>query len=128
MEELCNLGTDPKYVCWKPQKGSSGESPHPAPRVANEAGSSDEEEEDEEEASTSSHPQREDASVDPNTAVNSEKTPIALVDYILNVVSSLLLEGFRFTFNSKLVLVLTLLVPMSDFSDIGCMQKGPTSN
>lgn len=71
-------------MCWKPQKGSA-EWPQPAPRVSNEAGSSDEEEEDEEEASTSSHPQSAEAAVD-NTTAFSEKTPIALVDYILNVV------------------------------------------
>lgn len=98
MEELCHLGQDAKYVCWKPQKGSSGESPHPAPRVANEAGSSDEEEEDEEEASTSSHPQQADTSVDPSTTVYSEKTPIALVDYILNVVSSQSLQSLASVF------------------------------
>lgn len=85
-------------MCWKPQKGSSGESPHPAPRVANEAGSSDEEEEDEEEASTSSHPQQADTSVDPSTTVYSEKTPIALVDYILNVVSSQSLQSLASLF------------------------------
>lgn len=86
LEELCQLGSDPKYVCWKPQKGSTSESPNPTPRVSNEASSSDEEEEDEEEASTSSHPQREDASV-ANTTAPNEKTPIALVDYVLHVVS-----------------------------------------
>jgi E3 ubiquitin-protein ligase HUWE1 len=62
-------------------------SPAPAPRPTgnNEGGSSDEEDEDEEEASTSSHPQREDAASD--SSALHEKTPIALIDYILNVVS-----------------------------------------
>jgi E3 ubiquitin-protein ligase HUWE1 len=55
-----------------------------------EGGSSDEEDEDEEEASTSSHPQREDAASDPSAL--HEKTPIALIDYILNVVRFLCFE------------------------------------
>lgn len=85
------MGRDPKYICWRPQKGSSGESPLPTPRVPNEAGSSDEEEDDEEEASTSSHPQREDTAVDQSSQTPHEKTPIALVDYILNVVSVIII-------------------------------------
>jgi hypothetical protein len=60
----------------------------PRPSGNNEGGSSDEEDEDEEEASTSSHPQREDASASDSSALH-EKTPIALIDYILNVVSPL---------------------------------------
>lgn len=82
------MGTDPQYICWKPQKGSSAESPNPTPRASNEPSSSDEEDDDEEEASTSSHPQREDASVANATAPN-EKKPIALVDYVLHVVCGL---------------------------------------
>lgn len=67
--------------------------PAPAPRPSgnNEGGSSDEEDEDEEEASTSSHPQREDAASD--SSALHEKTPIALIDYILNVVSFLFCMG-----------------------------------
>lgn len=86
LEELCVLGRDPKYICWRAQN-KMDVSPAPAPRPTgnNEGGSSDEEDEDEEEASTSSHPQREDASSD--SSALHEKTPIALIDYILNVVS-----------------------------------------
>jgi len=88
LEELCALGRDPKYVCWRAQNKMEV-SPAPAPRPTgnNEGGSSDEEDEDEEEASTSSHPQREEA-VSDSSALH-EKTPIALIDYILNVVSLL---------------------------------------
>lgn len=86
LEELCVLGRDPKYICWRAQN-KMDVSPAPAPRPTgnNEGGSSDEEDEDEEEASTSSHPQREDAASD--SSALHEKTPIALIDYILNVVS-----------------------------------------
>ncbi|PNF30505.1 hypothetical protein B7P43_G09941, partial [Cryptotermes secundus] len=84
LEELCVLGRDPKYICWRAQN-KMDVSPVPAPRPTgnNEGGSSDEEDEDEEEASTSSHPQREDAASD--SSALHEKTPIALIDYILNV-------------------------------------------
>jgi E3 ubiquitin-protein ligase HUWE1 len=85
LEELCVLGRDPKYVCWRAQN-KMDVSPALAsrPNGNTEGGSSDEEDEDEEEASTSSHPQREDAASDPSAL--HEKTPIALIDYILNVV------------------------------------------
>ncbi|KDR00542.1 E3 ubiquitin-protein ligase HUWE1 [Zootermopsis nevadensis] len=84
LEELCVLGRDPKYICWRAQN-KMDVTPAPAPRPSgnNEGGSSDEEDEDEEEASTSSHPQREDAASD--SSALHEKTPIALIDYILNV-------------------------------------------
>lgn len=90
LKTLCQLGRDANYVCWRPQKGSiadSAQSSLRASRGSNEGGSSDEDDDDEEEASTSSHPQREDATtVDPTATTCHEKTPIALVDYILNVV------------------------------------------
>uniref|UniRef100_A0A1B6DRZ8 HECT-type E3 ubiquitin transferase n=1 Tax=Clastoptera arizonana TaxID=38151 RepID=A0A1B6DRZ8_9HEMI len=87
LNSLVQLGSDFDYVCWKPQKGSTADPSQSNLRVSrpNEGGSSDEEDDDEEETSTSSHPQRYDlAAVDPS-AISAEKTPIALVDYILNV-------------------------------------------
>ncbi|XP_015191132.1 PREDICTED: E3 ubiquitin-protein ligase HUWE1 isoform X3 [Polistes dominula] len=110
LEELCVLGCDPRYICWRGvsksdnspsnsgcgNRQSSGQSVGVG--VGDSAGgsgggggsSSDEEEEDEEEASTSSHPQREEQP-SPSPAQPGpppqprEKTPIALVDYIQNV-------------------------------------------
>lgn len=113
LEELVNLGTDSKYICWratsKNETSPVAQSRHQSTSNAgNDAGSSDEEDEDEEEASTSSHHnQRDDNSSHDNaenatavgatgsgstTAVSSrdpaetgERTPIPLIDYILNV-------------------------------------------
>lgn len=114
LEELCVLGCDPRYVCWR-AAGKSENSPSNANTnnrqssgqsvgvgVGDTGGgggggggsSSDEEEEDEEEASTSSHPQREEQP-SPSPAQPGpppqprEKTPIALVDYIHNVMKFL---------------------------------------
>lgn len=82
LHELCQLGTDPKYVCWRPNS-KQDTSPRSTSRpAANTEGSSDEEDDDEEEASTSSHNQAESSQ---EQAAESERTPIALVDYILNV-------------------------------------------
>ncbi|XP_071445079.1 E3 ubiquitin-protein ligase HUWE1 isoform X2 [Hetaerina americana] len=94
LEELCNFGRDPKYVCWRPQnkaelssvvaRGNGGSGSR-----ANEGGGSrsDEEDEEEEEASASAatpsaaHSSREGGGENhPN-----EKIPIQLIDYILNV-------------------------------------------
>lgn len=111
LEELCVLGCDPRYICWRaanksensPSNSNSGNRQLSGQSVGvgvgdNGAGgggaggsSSDEEEEDEEEASTSSHPQREEqpspSPVQPGPPPQQprEKTPIALVDYIHNV-------------------------------------------
>ncbi|XP_015599094.1 E3 ubiquitin-protein ligase HUWE1 isoform X3 [Cephus cinctus] len=110
LEELCILGCDPRYICWRaasksensPSNSSSGGRQSSGQSVGVGVGdggggggggggsSSDEEEEDEEEASTSSHPQREEQP-SPSPAQPGpppqprEKTPIALVDYIHNV-------------------------------------------
>lgn len=87
LQELCQLGTDTKYVCQRAHSKSEVTAP-PVPRApgANEAGSSDEDDEDEEEASTSSHTNRDENSQETtNNQTSSEKTPIVLVDYILNV-------------------------------------------
>ncbi|XP_046484252.1 E3 ubiquitin-protein ligase HUWE1 isoform X1 [Neodiprion pinetum] len=110
LEELCLLGCDPRYVCWRaasksensPSSSSSSNRQSSGQSVGVGVGdgsggagggggsSSDEEDEDEEEASTSSHPQREEQP-SPSPAQPGpppqprEKTPIALVDYIHNV-------------------------------------------
>lgn len=82
LEELVYMGTDPKYVCHRAHsKPDMANAPVSRPPSNTEAGSSDEDDEDEEEASTSSHTQRDDIS----NQEPSEKTPIVLVDYILNV-------------------------------------------
>ncbi|XP_024868314.1 E3 ubiquitin-protein ligase HUWE1 isoform X2 [Temnothorax curvispinosus] len=110
LEELCVLGCDPRYICWRaasksensPSNTASGNRQTSAQSVSVGIGdsgggggggggsSSDEEEEDEEEASTSSHPQREEQpSMSPPQPgpppQPREKTPIALVEYIHNV-------------------------------------------
>lgn len=100
------LGTDPKYICWRaqnknevsPNSGSSSSRQSNANNQDMNAGSSDDEDEDEEEASTSSHNNRDDngQSADTETgnaeqdsaqasSSTSERIPIALIDYILNV-------------------------------------------
>lgn len=104
------MGCDPRYICWRAasksdnspsntttgNRQSSGQSVGVGVGDSGGAGgggggsSSDEEEEDEEEASTSSHPQREEQP-SPSPAQPGpppqprEKTPIALVEYIHNV-------------------------------------------
>ncbi|KYN41565.1 E3 ubiquitin-protein ligase HUWE1, partial [Trachymyrmex septentrionalis] len=110
LEELCVLGCDPRYICWRaasksensPSNTASGNRQTSGQSVGVGVGdsgggggggggsSSDEEEEDEEEASTSSHPQREEQpSMSPQQPgpppQPREKTPIALVEYIHNV-------------------------------------------
>lgn len=110
LEELCVLGCDPRYICWRaasksensPSNTASGNRQTSGQSVGVGVGdsgggggggggsSSDEEEEDEEEASTSSHPQREEQpSMSPPQPgpppQPREKTPIALVEYIHNV-------------------------------------------
>lgn len=82
MQDLCNYGTDPKYVCWRPHSKQDSSSQNNASRpTTNNEGSSDEEDEEEEEASTSSQNQTESQVQIPET----ERTPIALIDYIHNV-------------------------------------------
>ncbi|XP_066587993.1 E3 ubiquitin-protein ligase HUWE1 isoform X2 [Prorops nasuta] len=110
LQELCLLGCDKRYICWRaasksensPSNVNSGNRQSSGQSVGVGVGdsggsggggggsSSDEEDEDEEEASTSSHPQREEQP-SPSPAQPGpppqprEKTPIALVDYIHNV-------------------------------------------
>merc|ERR1712045_160964 len=104
LEEVCALGRDPKYICWKTTSSNSSKpegatgnnvinNPEPPSNTANEnGGSSDEEEEDEEE--TGGNP--EEPVVPPTEATlddhskssspsSSEKEAVPLVDYIHNV-------------------------------------------
>lgn len=81
LNELCQLGSDPKYVCWRPHSKLETSPSNTSRPTTNTEGSSDEEDDDEEEASTSSHNQTESQ----EQTGESEKTPIALVDYILNI-------------------------------------------
>ncbi|XP_031335949.1 E3 ubiquitin-protein ligase HUWE1-like isoform X2 [Photinus pyralis] len=83
LHELCQLGTDSKYICWRPHSKSES-SPVTVRTPINNEGSSDEEDDDEEEASTSSH-NAQNESQESSTNGANEKTPIALVDYILNI-------------------------------------------
>lgn len=80
LEELVYLGTDPKYICWRPHSKSEVSPSNSSRSATNAEGSSDEEEEDEEETSTSSQ----NAQSETQAQSNSERTPIALIDYILN--------------------------------------------
>lgn len=83
LEDLVYMGTDPKFVCWRPHSKSDILPPNNLRSTNNTEGSSDEEEDDEEEASTSSqNAQTERMENQPQT--NSERQPVALIDYIIN--------------------------------------------
>lgn len=110
LEELCVMGRDSRYVCFRAANKTENSPSHSnsTNRQSNNqsvgvgvgdtggssgaggGSSSDEEDEDEEEASTSSHPQREEEQ-SPSPAQPGpppqprEKTSIALIDYIQNV-------------------------------------------
>ncbi|XP_037772840.1 E3 ubiquitin-protein ligase HUWE1-like isoform X4 [Penaeus monodon] len=87
LEEVCLLGSDTHYICWKtPPKHEA--SPAPVSRTTNDNSSDEEEEEEEErEAGVTGPPvssgQRED--VPPTDTTTGEKRPVPLVDYVLNV-------------------------------------------
>lgn len=93
LEELCAMGRDPRYVCSRPTTKTETTVTTTTTRnnnVANEAGSSDEEEEEDEE--TGGNPvQGSLAKASSERCATSEanglesKTPVPLVDYILNV-------------------------------------------
>lgn len=108
LEEIVDLGTDPKYICWRAQNKNdvSPQTVGGAQRTGNandnNGGSSDEDEEDEEEVSTSSHNQaagqtaatagEQATTSSPQTAtqiVTAERIPIALIDYTLNTMKFL---------------------------------------
>ena len=92
LEQVCSLGRDPKYVCWKTSgKGDVAPIPGVEARGASGGGggeaSSDEDEEEEEDPGV----QREETSnlethVQTETSGEGlEKEPVPLVDYVLNV-------------------------------------------
>ncbi|KAM4662647.1 E3 ubiquitin-protein ligase HUWE1 [Discoglossus pictus] len=89
LEEICNLGRDPKYICQKPSiQKADGTATAPPPRsnhAAEEASSEDEEEEEVQAMQSFSTTQQ--AEVEPSQQVvgNEERIPIPLMDYILNV-------------------------------------------
>lgn len=103
LEEVCAMGRDPKYVCWKASAKTSSTSSEQntgtntdrnvQSNQGNEGGSSDEEEEevlDEEQASNqaSEQPASAGPSAPPSASPSSsclEKEPVPLVDYIHNV-------------------------------------------
>lgn len=117
LEEIVELGTDTKYVCWRAQNKNEVSPQLPNSRQNNNndnnGGSSDEDEEDEEEVSTSSHntnqtqgqttsssdQQHQDTSDSKSQqhkqqqqsipSPTSERIPIALIDYTLNTMKFL---------------------------------------
>lgn len=105
LEEIVELGTDPKYICWRAQNKNEVSPQLPNSRQNNNndnnGGSSDEDDEDEEEVSTSSHNQAAQggtAATAAGTVANmsqavspttSERIPIALIDYTLNTMKFL---------------------------------------
>jgi E3 ubiquitin-protein ligase HUWE1 len=89
LEELCVLGHDPNYVASsRIQKfeATQSQSVRAGAVEATGGGSSDEEEDDEEEATSSSNPAPvRGIEAEVGAIVPSEKTPVPLVDYVLNV-------------------------------------------
>ncbi|XP_032797159.2 LOW QUALITY PROTEIN: E3 ubiquitin-protein ligase HUWE1 [Daphnia magna] len=89
LEELCALGHDPNYIASsRTQKFEAAQSTsaRTGPVEATGGGSSDEEEDEEEEATSSSNPAPpRGIETETGTVVQSEKTPVPLVDYVLNV-------------------------------------------
>ena len=86
LEQVCALGRDPRYVCWKPtstKESTSGSSAGPHINMARGGGeaSSDEEDEDEDNGGETG------VVTDPLPAPSPspEKEPVPLVDYVLNV-------------------------------------------
>jgi len=86
LEQVCALGRDPRYVCWKPanskeSSGSNSNGSHlPLARGGGGEASSDEEEEDDDNGAEA-------GTTDPLPAPSPspEKEPVPLVDYVLNV-------------------------------------------
>ncbi|XP_059469591.1 E3 ubiquitin-protein ligase HUWE1 isoform X4 [Neocloeon triangulifer] len=78
LQELCNLGTDPKYVCWRPQKKQ--EVPAAMLRSGSRGGSSDDEEEEDDDENTQSRGEEEQPIEE-----GQERIAVPLVDYIVNV-------------------------------------------
>ncbi|XP_036596001.1 E3 ubiquitin-protein ligase HUWE1 [Trichosurus vulpecula] len=89
LEEICNLGRDPKYICQKPsiQKadGTSTAPPQRANHAAEEASSEDEEEEEVQAMQSFNPPAPSDTDSNQQVVGTEERVPIPLMDYILNV-------------------------------------------
>ncbi|XP_063792487.1 E3 ubiquitin-protein ligase HUWE1 isoform X9 [Pseudophryne corroboree] len=89
LEEICNLGRDPKYICQKPSiQKADGTATAPPPRsnhAAEEASSEDEEEEEVQAMQSFSTNQQSEVEPSPHVVGTEERIPIPLMDYILNV-------------------------------------------
>ncbi|XP_068104390.1 E3 ubiquitin-protein ligase HUWE1 isoform X4 [Hyperolius riggenbachi] len=89
LEEICNLGRDPKYICQKPSiQKADGTTTAPPPRsnhAAEEASSEDEEEEEVQAMQSFSTNQQSDVEPSQHVVGTEERVPIPLMDYILNV-------------------------------------------
>ncbi|KAM5145307.1 E3 ubiquitin-protein ligase HUWE1 isoform 14-T14 [Mantella aurantiaca] len=89
LEEICNLGRDPRYICQKPSiQKADGTTSAPPPRsnhAAEEASSEDEEEEEVQAMQSFSTNQQSDVEQSQHVVGTEERIPIPLMDYILNV-------------------------------------------
>uniref|UniRef100_A0A803TFG8 HECT-type E3 ubiquitin transferase n=1 Tax=Anolis carolinensis TaxID=28377 RepID=A0A803TFG8_ANOCA len=89
LEEICNLGRDPKYICQKPSiQKADGTATAPPPRsthAAEEASSEDEEEEEVQAMQSFNATQQSEVESSQQVVGTEERIPIPLMDYILNV-------------------------------------------
>ncbi|XP_031225143.1 E3 ubiquitin-protein ligase HUWE1 isoform X10 [Mastomys coucha] len=89
LEEICNLGRDPKYICQKPSiQKADGTASAPPPRsnhAAEEASSEDEEEEEVQAMQSFNSAQQNETEPNQQVVGTEERIPIPLMDYILNV-------------------------------------------
>ena len=89
LEEVCALGNDPKFVCWKTAAKQEQQTQPAREQPPNaETGSSDEEDEEEEEQSNQGADQQPAEQTSGATQMETrttEKEPVPLVDYIHNV-------------------------------------------
>uniref|UniRef100_A0A286XV60 HECT-type E3 ubiquitin transferase n=1 Tax=Cavia porcellus TaxID=10141 RepID=A0A286XV60_CAVPO len=89
LEEICNLGRDPKYICQKPSiQKADGTATAPPPRsnhAAEEASSEDEEEEEVQAMQSFNSTQQTETEPNQQVVGTEERIPIPLMDYILNV-------------------------------------------
>ncbi|KAG2455475.1 HUWE1 ligase, partial [Polypterus senegalus] len=92
LEEICNLGRAPEYICQKPSiQKADGTASAPPPRsnhAAEEASSEDEEEEEVQAMQSFSNVQQGDPEPIQQVVGTEERIPIPLMDYILNVTLS----------------------------------------
>ncbi|ELV12428.1 E3 ubiquitin-protein ligase HUWE1 [Tupaia chinensis] len=92
LEEICNLGRDPKYICQKPSiQKADGTATAPPPRsnhAAEEASSEDEEEEEVQAMQSFNSTQQSETEPNQQVVGTEERIPIPLMDYILNVTLS----------------------------------------